>query len=402
MIKKKISIENKISFKLYGNTKKFSNNYNRVFKEILSNIDNSQNTYNLFSDTFKLNFNASKLKFFKKFKEIVIIGMGGSVLGSEAIYNFLRKKIKKNLFFLNNMDADKLIKLKKKNLKKVLFLTISKSGNTLETISNLLALNIIRKNAKNIIIISEKKNNFLYFLSQKFNLLFVEHKEFIGGRYSVLSEVGIVPAFLMGLKIKYFRHDLKKYFKKSNNKILKESAIKLASLLLKGKYTNLIFLNYSSQLEKFLYWLQQLIAESLGKDGKGFLPTISNNPKDHHSLLQLYLDGPKDKIFYIFSVEEKYDLKLKTNVLRNNLKYLNNKNLNFIKSAQRLALIQSLKIKKIPFREIKIREDDEESLVELFSYFILETSIIGKLIGVNPFDQPAVEQVKNSTNKILK
>ena len=154
MIKKKISIENKISFKLYGNTKKFSNNYNRVFKEILSNIDNSQNTYNLFSDTFKLNFNASKLKFFKKFKEIVIIGMGGSVLGSEAIYNFLRKKIKKNLYFLDNMDADKLIKLKKKNLKKVLFLTISKSGNTLETISNLLALNIIRKNAKNIIIIS--------------------------------------------------------------------------------------------------------------------------------------------------------------------------------------------------------------------------------------------------------
>ena len=81
--------------------------------------------------------------------------------------------------------------------------------------------------------------------------------------------------------------------------------IKFANLLNSKKFNNLIFLNYAPELEKFLYWCQQLIAESLGKKNKGFLPIISNVPKDHHSLLQLYLDGPKDKIFYIFSYEKK-------------------------------------------------------------------------------------------------
>ena len=163
------------------------------------------------------------------------------------------------------------------------------------------SLNIIKKNKKNIIIISEKKDNFLFLVARKFNLFFVEHKNYIGGRYSVLSEVGLLPAYIMGLNIYKFRTQILECLKEKNKSFLKESTIKLASLINSKKFNNLIFLNYSPELEKFLFWSQQLIAESLGKKNKGFLPVISNAPKDHHSLLQLYLDGPKDKLFNIFS-----------------------------------------------------------------------------------------------------
>ena len=236
--------------------------------------------------------------------------MGGSILGSEAIYYFLQSKIKKKINFFDDLDISKITEFKKKqSLSKTLFIIISKSGNTIETLSNTFALNIMKKNSKNIIIISEKKNNLLFNLSKKLNLFYIEHKNYIGGRYSVLSEVGMVPAYLMGLNLNKFRSQIKDCFK-VQIKLLKNSSIKLTTLLTK-KIDNIIFLNYSPRLEKFLFWSQQLIAESLGKK-KGFLPVISNVPKDHHSLLQLYLDGPRNKIFNIFSFDEKSEETFKT------------------------------------------------------------------------------------------
>ena len=167
------------------------------------------------------------------------------------------------------------------------------------------------------------------------------------------------------------------------------------------KLNSLIFLNYSPKLEKFLYWCQQLIAESLGKKNMGFLPVISSNPKDHHSLLQLFLDGPKDKIFHILSLDDKLEKKYGTKKFFNNLKHLNNKSFSNIKNAQKNSLIKAFKVKNIPFREFRIKKINEETLGELFAYFILETIIIGKLARINPFDQPAVEQVKKITRRLL-
>ena len=161
----------------------------------------------------------------------------------------------------------------------------------------------ILKNASNIIIISEKKNNLLFLISKKLNLFYIEHKSNIGGRYSVLSEVGLVPAYLMGINILKLRSAIREFLDKKNISFLRESSIKLSYLINSKKINNLIFLNYAPELNKFLFWCQQLIAESLGKKGKGLFPIISNVPKDHHSLLQLYLDGPRDKLFHIFSLE---------------------------------------------------------------------------------------------------
>jgi glucose-6-phosphate isomerase len=328
--------------------------------------------------------------------------MGGSILGSEAIYNFLKKKIKKKIYFFDDINFQKILKFKKEvDINKTVFLVISKSGNTIETLSNFFSLKIIEKAKKNIIVISEKKDNTLLSLSKKFNLFYVEHKDYISGRYSVLSEVGIVPAYLMGLNISKLRKNLRKHLKKKEVKFLQDSTIKLANILQQKKITNLIFINYSPELKKFLYWCQQLIAESLGKNKKGFFPVISNVPKDHHSLLQLYLDGPRDKLFHIFSLETEIKEKINTKKYTNKTNFLHNKSLNKVKIAQKNALIASFKKYKIPYREFKINLLNEQTLGELFSYYVLETAIVGRLIGVNPFDQPAVEQVKIYTKKLL-
>ena len=205
----------------------------------------------------------------------------------------------------------------------------------------------------------------------------------------------------MGINIFKLRSNIRDFFNKKEKLFLKDSSIKLGSLLRSKKINNLIFLNYAPELEKFLFWCQQLIAESLGKNSKGFLPVISNVPKDHHSLLQLYLDGPKDKLFHIFSIEEKSKEIINIKGITNNKNFLDKKNLSTVKIAQKNALIETFKKNEIPFREFKIKNINEEVLGTLFSYFILETIVIGKLIKVNPFNQPAVEQVKVYTKKLL-
>ena len=395
-----------IHFSLKKNKKKFQkksvDNFNKLITNINKDISNSSKTLNILNTKFKFNFNLKDLRRFKKFNTVAIIGMGGSILGAAAIYDFLKFKIKKKFYFFDNLDQDSIQEIKQnENLNKVLFLIISKSGNTIETLSNAFSLGVLNKNSKNIIVIAERKNNLLFSLSKKLNLFFIEHKKHVGGRYSVLSETGVIPAYLMGLNIEKLRSNIQKFLKGKNKIILRNNVIKLASFMSSKKFNNLIFLNYIPQLEKFLYWCQQLIAESLGKNKLGFLPVVSNVPKDHHSLLQLYLDGPKDKLFTIFSYEGKLKKKTKFNKFIKEENFLNKKSLSEIKIAQKNALIKVLKKKDIPFREFKFKKIDETILGELFSYFIVETVLIGKLLKIDPFNQPAVEEVKILTKKFL-
>ena len=204
----------------------------------------------------------------------------------------------------------------------------------------------------------------------------------------------------MGVNITKLRKNLLKHFSKKIN-LFKRQLFKTCKSDQQKKVNNIILLNYSPELNRFLYWVQQLIAESLGKNKKGFLPLISKVPTDHHSLLQLYLDGPRDKIFYIFSTELNNKRRIKNTHLNKNFKYLNNKNFEKIKNSQRNALLQIFKKNKIPFREFKIKDFSENTLGELFSYFMLEIAIIGKLAKINPYDQPAVEEMKLLTKKLL-
>ncbi len=403
MTRNKFIIKNNIKSEIRKfNKKKFINKFFYCRKKILNEIDTELNNFHVLSKRLKLNFDNKELKKFKKFQNIVLIGMGGSILGAEAIHKFLEHKVKKHIEFFDDLNLEKVENFKKNiNLKKTLFIIISKSGSTTETLSNFLSLNIIKKNSKNIILISEKKNNFLFNLSKKFNLFHIEHKNFVGGRYSVLTEVGLIPALFMGLKIKKLRKNVKKYLQDDYKNLLKTNIISFTNIISQKKFKNLILFNYSPRLEKVLYWLQQLIAESLGKKGLGLLPVISNAPKDHHSLLQLYLDGPKDKIFYIFDTIEKSKKKLNVKKYLKNNYYLHNKTLSKIKNCQKRALLKVLRKNKIPFKVFEIKKFNEEIIGEIFSYFILETAISGKLLGINPFDQPAVEDVKKQTINFL-
>ena len=402
-------INNNFKFKNYfqlkhfkkKSSKKLLGKFEKIFKETEREAFDPTKTVYTLNKKFNFNFKIKDLKKFKKFQNVAIIGMGGSILGAEAIYNSFKNKIKKKFYFFNNLNEDEVTNFKKEiNLSKVLFIIISKSGNTVETISNMFSLKIIKRNAKNIILISEK-NNPLHFLSKKYNLFYVEHKNYIGGRYSVLSEVGIIPALFMGINVIKLRSKILNVLNKKEKYFLKESTVNLARLMNFKKIKTIIFLNYVPELEKFLYWCQQLIAESLGKNNKGFLPMISNVPKDHHSLLQLYLDGPKDKLFHIFHINKKSKEKINLNKFIKSKRYLNNKSLSTVKTAQKNALKKAFFKNGIPFREFELKSLNEESLGKLFSYFIIETVILGKLLNINPYDQPAVEQVKLSTKKIL-
>ena len=360
--------------------------YNKIFYQLIQNINNNKKTLNILSNTFKFNFNSADLKRFKKFKTIAMIGMGGSILGAQAIYGFLKKKIKKKIIFFDNLNDDKIKNFQKNTEKrKTLFLVISKSGNTIETITNLRHLKILKKNTKNIIIISEKNKNLLFSISRKYNLKFIEHKKHVGGRYSVLSEVGMLPALLMGVDTRKIRLNLELYFKSNKKFLLKQSSITLANLLYKKKLQNIIFLNYIPELEKFLFWCQQLIAESLGKKSKGLLPVVSNLPRDNHSMMQLYLDGPSTNFYTFFDV----------------LDHSKNNHLANIKLAQKYATQTIFKRKKIPFRSFDLLDRSESSLGEMFTFFMLETILIGEALNLDPFNQPAVELIKIETKKIL-
>ena len=400
---KNILLENNIS-KNYYIKKTYSKDkkrINEIIKHTYRNLDNTKNALHILSKNFNLNFNKLKLKKYTKYKTIILIGMGGSVLGAHAIYTFLQQKVNKNFIFIDNLDQLKIEQIKKNiNLKKSLFIIISKSGNTIETLVNS-SLFKEKITSKNAIIITEKKNNLLSLFAKNKKILHVIHKSYIGGRYSVLSEVGMIPAYFMGLNVRNFRENLQSFFKAKKKLILLESIIKLKHIYKLKKIKSIIFLNYAPQLNDFLYWCQQLIAESLGKKGKGILPVVSPAPRDHHSLMQLYLDGPKDKLFYIFSLNLNKKMKINKNIFGNSFNFVEKKQLSKVIESQKKALTKVLKKKKIPFREFNIKIIDEKILGELFSYFMLETALIGKLMKIDPFNQPAVEEVKILTKHYL-
>ncbi len=386
-------ITKNISFKNFSGVKiKKSIFVKKTFFDKNKLIQNYPLLKSFFKD-YNYSYKKNDLKKFKKYKNIRIIGMGGSILGIEAIHQFLKHKVKKNLFFLNNLRPYI------KNKKKALNIVISKSGETLETISNFHILHKRKKNQKNVFI-TEKSNNYINILAHQLKDDVFEHKNYIGGRYSVLSEVGMLPAELMGLNEKKFKQ-LNYLIKNKifiNNLI---SNVKSTIGLIKKKKFNSIILNYDENSDNFFRWYQQLIAESLGKKSKGIVPLISTMPKDNHSLLQLYLDGPRVNFFTFFNVKNDKTEIVSNKISQRSKMYLKNKNLSQIIDAQRIATERIFLIKKLPFRSFTVLKRSEESIGELFCFFVLETILLGKALEINPFDQPSVELIKVETKKIL-
>jgi glucose-6-phosphate isomerase len=374
--------------------KEFNLKKNLSLKKKLNKILNKKNSViESLGKNYKNSYDKKLLNKYKKSLNYRVIGMGGSILGTQAIYDFLRHKIKRTFEFINNLDSS----LKNKIKKKYTNMIVSKSGNTIETITN---VNLFVKKKDRNIFITENKKSYLFLLANKLKSEIVHHNNFIGGRYSVLSEVGMLPAELMGLSANNFRNYnnliKNKYF--LNNLV---SNVCSTLYLVKKKKFNSIIINYDEKSNNLFNWYQQLIAESLGKKSKGILPVVSSMPKDNHSVMQLFLDGFKNNFFTLFFVRENKSIKINNQKILSSHSYLKNKNLDQIIYAQKKATENVFKKQNIPFRSFEVRKRDEKTLGSLFTFFILETILLGNALNLNPYDQPAVELIKKETKKLL-
>ena len=301
----------------------------RIKKELKNLLQQNSEIIKSLGLNYSYSYNTTKLKKFKGKKFFRIIGIGGSILGTKAIYYFLKKKINKKFLFIDNLIPN----LRHDTKKSYTNIIVSKSGNTIETIINSNIL--IKKKDKNIFI-TENKNNYLNVLAQKLKSEVIHHNNFIGGRYSVLSEVGMLPAELMGLNVSRF----KQFDNLIKNKYFFNSLVNnVAStfFLLKKKRFNSVLINYDEKSKNLFDWYQQLIAESLGKKNKGFLPIISTMPKDNHSVMQFYLDGPKNNFFTFFYVKDDNIQKINNRSILSSHKFIKDKKISDIIYKQKKA-----------------------------------------------------------------
>ena len=386
---------------LKNNSTSYKNNFikcSKIFKDLLVNKENF--FFNTLSAEYQKTVSLKKSILKQKLhKNILVIGMGGSVLGSKMFSSFFG--LDKNYYFLDNLNNSTVNNFIKKDLSKFSIFIISKSGKTLETLTNCnIILNNFNKRKKNIsknfIVISER-NNILSNFAKKNNLMFFEHNINLSGRYSVLSEVGLL---MFNLDYKKIIQGIDSVLKKGLNKNLIRNVATLLTLIKKSKIDTHVSLIYSHNLLSYGYWHQQLLAESIGKKGKDFTPIISECPKDHHSIMQLYLDGKKNKFFTFFkTINNKLDQPIKDYFDQK----FKRKSLNNIIDSQFNATINIFKKNLIPFRVVLIDQKKPiQSFISLLVYSMLETTILCKALDLNPFNQPAVEAIKKETYSLLR
>lgn len=348
-----------------------------------------------------------------QFDTMVVLGTGGSILNPESICALKRHLGDKELFFADTVDP--LVfenRLSKIELKKTAFVAISKSGSTLETVSQaLICLELCKETLgdtyhKHWFFITDPHETPLRNLAQEIGARIVDHPAKIGGRYSGLTSVGLLPAGFAGLDIAAVRKGasaiVKEMMAKKEQSMPAQSAAAYFCLL-KKNISLAVMLPYVERLSDFTTWYSQIVAESLGKDGKGVTPIRAIGPLDQHSQLQLFLDGPQDKwITVITQSAHSAQHKIKqTFASMQQFAYLKNKTLADVLCAEQRGTIETLQNNKRPLRHIAIKNLDEENIGGLMMHMMLEVILLGKLMEINPFDQPAVEQGKVRTRELL-
>ena len=395
-------------WKKLTNNKTLSDLKNILIK-IKKDINKSSNEFSfLRSDNNKEIFSNLK-KYKKKFKKIdsfLLIGTGGSSLGAKAIISLYDKK---KINFIENLDPSTLKNFFKNNKKNSLgLLIISKSGETLEVLCLFdILINSFKSNLdliNNTLIISDKKNSTLRNIANKYSIDVLDHDKTIGGRFSCFSLTGLLPMYLAGINSIKLKELVDKSFKKdllSNNNVNSIFITAVSQIIRKREIMGHIFLVYSDRLMNVGDWYKQLWNESLGKNGLGLYLISALGAVDQHSQLQMWLDGPKNLIFTIVIPKKRtheFKVKNKKNILP---AYLNNKKMGDLLNIMAESTAAELRKAGAHVRIIYIEDDKEESVINLMTLFILEVSLIGKLIGINPFDQPAVEKVKIRIKKNL-
>jgi glucose-6-phosphate isomerase len=351
---------------------------------------------------------ANQASALKGFATVAVLGIGGSSLGGQAL-TALRKAGKPFVEFHDNPDPFSWARaLKRFDLKKTHFIAISKSGGTAETLMQVLtAVDVLEKLGvkslkRHFTVVTEPHKSALADFADSIGAVKLDHPTGVGGRYSVLTMVGMLPALLMGLNAKALRDGAQAALDQvldAKTPADAPAAVGAAlhhALAQDKRLATTILWPYADDLAVFGGWWRQLWAESLGKDGQGSTPVSVLGPVDQHSQLQLFRDGPGNALFTLVSVDTKgKGLAVpRARAKSLGLDYLAGKKLGDLVDAEAHATAQTLFKNGRPVRQIHLSKVDEFHLGALMMHFMLETIIMGRLMGVDPFDQPGVEEGK--------
>lgn len=387
------TLREKIS-ELKGKTSKETPYYKVLYP---SDIDEHLGQYNTIAKEIRENFS-----------DLVVISMGGAALNPQSALKLISQKSTTNIHFLDNTDPVFFKNLiESLDLKQTAFLTISNSGETLETLTLLgIVLNEFKRyrinNDKNFYFITNINNSTLFKLATSINAKIYPHTSEISGRFAgftnITALIGLVAELDMGEFIEGGNEVLRNFWTDKEN----STAARAANTIMSLAKPILVNLGYLQKFSSYLGWYSQIIAESLGKNSKGFTPLKSLAPNDHHSMLQLYLDGPKDKIFTMFHVKKIAEDLGRFKVLGNDIVgNLANRSLEDINNTIFEAALQTFKTQRIPFRTIILDDLSAKSVGAITAHSMVEVVLVGHLLEVNPFDQPSVESIKKHAKKLF-
>ncbi len=349
---------------------------------------------------------------------LLVIGTGGSSLGAQAAVALGRADA--GLVFLDGLDARRLAELiGSPDFARTGLLIVSKSGATPEVMAQALVLLPALREAvgpdalrQRVCLIVEPGDSALRRLGAHWELDVLDHDPAIGGRFSVLSLVGMFPALLAGVDAHALRgganSTLDNFLQASPDlSPAAQGAALMAALNTSCGVSTSVLMPYDDRLSAFAQWYRQLWAESLGKDGRGMTPVAARGPRDQHSQLQLWLDGPADKVFSLIVVESaepgpRIDLEAIGEAALDDVAYLDGKTIGDVSAAMGRATADTLARRGRPVRVFQIGTLDAATLGGLFMHFMLETILAGRLLGVDPFGQPAVEEGKDLARRILR
>ena len=351
-------------------------------------------------------------------EHVVVFGTGGASLGGQALqqmaelirsYGGGRRARGPELHFFDNLESPWVDRqLAAMEPRAMRFLVISKSGNTAETVTQaIMGIELMKRAglegeiARRMVIVTEdgKGGNVLRRLAADFGVRVVRHPRDIGGRYSVLTVVGMLPAILLGLDPVAIRKGAAEVVRQVLTKKVPEhiapvaGAVVQGALMQHGCISVMVTMPYTSRMRLFSAWLKQLWAESLGKNGSGTLPVTAVGPVDQHSQLQLYMDGPNDKLFNFvhlartsesFRIPEEYA----------DYTELAGLQVSDLTMAQQRSTVEALKRRGRAVRVFRLPKVDARVVGALFMHFMIETILVAIMRGVDPFDQPAVEELK--------